>query len=111
MPSWSGTFALWTLASTSSPSVSTRMWRFRTDREARLRDRSQHGSNTLPPLDGLLKTLERPIRGPVSAFHQKIARANVWDAWQDQSCTQNSPSRGGAVSPTNATAGSAEGFA
>ena len=28
MPSWSGTLALWTRASTSSPSVSTRMWRF-----------------------------------------------------------------------------------
>jgi hypothetical protein len=28
MPSWSGTLALWTLASTTSPSVSTRMWRF-----------------------------------------------------------------------------------
>ena len=29
MPSWSGTLALCTLASTSSPSVSTRMWRLR----------------------------------------------------------------------------------
>lgn len=52
----------------------------RTGREARIRGRSQHGSNTLPPLHGFLKTLGRPIRGPVSASHQKHARTEPRNA-------------------------------
>ena len=47
------------------------------NRDARMRTRLKRGSNVLLPLDSLPSALQRRIRGPIFANHQKTDRAEI----------------------------------